>query len=68
VLEDISAGRPVRRRDAVALARDVLDSDVVRAAEAVLAADDAVLLTRVVDFLRFALAGDATAVVARPRG
>jgi hypothetical protein len=52
VLEDISAGKPVRRRDAVTLARAVLESEVVRAAEAVLEADDATLLTRLVEMLQ----------------
>jgi hypothetical protein len=51
LLEDISAGRPVRRRDAVVLARAVLESQAVRAAEAVLEADDRELLPRLVELL-----------------
>jgi len=55
LLEDIAAGRAVRRRDAVMIAREVLESEVVRAAVAVLEADDARLCARVVELLRIAL-------------
>jgi hypothetical protein len=58
LLEDISSGRPLRRRDAVMLAREVLESELVRAAEAVLEADDASLCARVVELLRVALDSD----------
>jgi hypothetical protein len=51
VLEDISAGWPVRRRDAVTLARAVLEG----AAVAVLEADDRELLVRLVELLQATL-------------
>ena len=41
----------MRRRDAVALARAVLESQAVRAAEAVLEADDRELRSRLVELL-----------------
>jgi hypothetical protein len=44
LLGDVVAGRAVRRRDAVAIARMVLESAAVRAAESLLEADDAELL------------------------
>jgi hypothetical protein len=56
LLNDISAGRTAERRDAVTLAHSVLESDVIRAAEAVLNADDATLLARVVELLSICLA------------
>jgi hypothetical protein len=56
-LEDIAAGRPIHRRDAVALARAVLESASVRAAEAVLEASDRELLPRLNELLETALAG-----------
>ena len=55
ILDDIAAGRSIRRRDAIALARAVLESEVVRAAEAVLSANDATLLARLGELLRIAL-------------
>jgi hypothetical protein len=51
LLEDIGAGRAVQRRDAVRLARSILESAVVRLAGAVLEADDRQLLPRLVDLL-----------------
>jgi hypothetical protein len=59
LLEDIRAGRSVQRRDAVRLARMVLESGPVRMAEAVLEADDRDLLTRVVDLLEGTLESGA---------
>ena len=51
LLEDTRAGRSLQRRDAVQLARRVLESEPVRPAKAVLEANDRDLLTRAVDLL-----------------
>jgi hypothetical protein len=56
-LEDVGAGRPVRRSDAVTLARAELEGAAVRAAEAVLEADDRELLPRLVELLDAVLVG-----------
>jgi hypothetical protein len=56
LLEDIAAGRAVRRRDALAVARAELESAAVRAAEAVLEADDQQLLPRLAELLNAVLA------------
>ena len=55
LLKDIVAGRPLLRSDAVAMARIVLESRLVRAAEAVLDADDASLCARLAELLRLVL-------------
>jgi hypothetical protein len=57
----------VRRRDAVMLAREVLESEMFRAAAAVLEGDDAVLLTRLVEFLHLALAQTTVTASTRVR-
>ena len=54
LLEQIQVGATVRRRDAVALARAVIECDLVRAAEAVLDAD-ATLPARLIELLSLAL-------------
>lgn len=60
LLGEVVAGRAVRRRDAVVLARMVLESAAVRAAESLLEADDAELLPRLTALLEEVL-GPATA-------
>jgi hypothetical protein len=68
VLKDIGAGRPVRRRDAVIVLR-VLEGVVVRAAAAVLEADERELLPRLVELLNAVLVGaDERAAEACQRG
>jgi hypothetical protein len=59
LLEDIGAGRPVPRRDAVAVVRAVLESQVVRTAEAVPHADDQELLPRLVELLQATIAANS---------
>jgi hypothetical protein len=51
MLEDIAAGRPVRRRDALMLPRMLHESAAIRAAESLLEASDTELLPRVVALL-----------------
>ena len=58
---DVRAGKPIARRDTVALARAVLESEVVRAAEAVLEAGDGELATRVVELAAAVLGGQTEA-------
>ena len=53
---DVQAGKPIARRDTVALARAVLESEAVRAAEAVLEAGDAELAARAVELAALVLA------------
>jgi integrase len=65
MLEDIGAGAQVRRSDAVALARGVLESTAVRAAEAVLEADDRDLIPRLVELLNAVLVDHASRDAAR---
>ena len=56
---DVQAGKPIARRDTGALARAVLESEVVRAAEAVLEAGDGQLPARVLE-LAAAVLRDST--------
>jgi hypothetical protein len=64
----MAAGQPIRRRDAVALARAVLESEVVRAAEAVLEAPDDARLARLVELLTLAPELAPQAATTRLRG
>ena len=61
LVPDVQAGKPIARRDTVALARAVLRSEVVRAAEAVLEAGDGEPATRAVELAAAALAGQTEA-------
>jgi len=60
LLADIAAGLPIQRRDAVLLAREVLDCQIVRAAQSVLEADDGSLCARLVELLRLTLGSSTT--------
>jgi hypothetical protein len=51
LLEDVRAGCAVQRRDAVRMARLVLESGPVRMAEAVLEAPDKELIMRLIELL-----------------
>jgi hypothetical protein len=57
----------VHRRDAVRVARSILESSLVRTAEAVLEADDPQLLPRLVELLDAALEPNAASSAARKR-
>jgi len=64
---DVQAGKPIARRDTVALARAALESEAVRAAEAVLEVGDGELAARVVELVEL-LAGDkGTTTLPKPR-
>ena len=58
---DVQAGKPIARHDTVALARAVLESEVVRAAKAVLEAGDGELPARVVELAAALLGGQTKA-------
>ena len=58
---DVQEGKPIARRDTVALARAVLESQAVRAAEAVLEAGDAELAARAVGLAAAVLGGQTEA-------